>query len=68
MVPVTLSVAALCVAGRGGVRGVLIGAAAAVKVWPVTLLAGTAPGQWRRVLAAAAAVLAAVCALFPARR
>jgi hypothetical protein len=64
VVPVALSVAALCVTGRGGVRGVLIGAAAAVKVWPLTLLAGTAPGQQRRSAAAAVAVLAAVCAIF----
>ena len=63
VVPVALSVAALCVTGRGGVRGALIGAAAAVKVWPVTLLAGMAPGQQRRGIAAAAAVLAAVCAI-----
>ncbi len=63
LVPVALSVAALCVTGRAGVRGALIGAAAAVKVWPVTLLAGMAPGQQRRGIAAAAAVLAAVCAI-----
>ena len=37
VVPVALSVAALCVTGRGGVRGALTGAGAAVKVWPVTL-------------------------------
>ncbi len=65
MVPVTLSVAALCVTGRGGVRGALIGAGAAIKAWPVTLLAGMAPGQQRRGLAAAAAVLAVACAAFP---
>ena len=64
VVPVTLSVAALCVTGRGGVRGALIGAGMAVKVWPVTLLAGMAPGQWRRGAAAAAAVLAAVYVIF----
>jgi hypothetical protein len=64
VVPVALSVAALCVTGRGIVRGALTGAGAAVKVWPVTLLAGTAPGHWRRNLAAAAAVLAAVCVIF----
>jgi len=63
LVPVALSVAALCVTRRAGVRGALIGAAAAVKVWPVTLLAGMAPGQQRRGIAAAAAVLAAVCAI-----
>ena len=61
VVPVALSVAALCVARRASVRGALIGAAAAVKAWPVTLLAGLAPGQQRRGVAAAAAVLAAVC-------
>jgi Glycosyltransferase family 87 len=65
IVPVALSVAAVCMAGRGGVRGASAGAAAAVKVWPVTLLAGMAPGQWRRGLAAAAAVLAVVCVVFP---
>ena len=64
VVPVALSVAALCVTGRGGVRGALIGAGAAVKLWPVTLLAGMAPGQRRRGVAAAAAVLAAVGAIF----
>jgi hypothetical protein len=64
VVPVALAVAALCVTGRGGVRGALIGAGAAIKAWPVTLLAGMAPGQQRRGLAAAAAVLAAVCAIF----
>jgi hypothetical protein len=64
VVPVALSVAAVCLAGRGGARGVLTGAGAAVKIWPVTLLAGTPPGQWRRDLAAAAAVLAATCAVF----
>jgi len=63
VVPVALSVAALCVTGRGGVRGALIGAGAAVKVWPVTLLAGMAPGQQRRGVAAAVAVFAAVCAV-----
>ena len=64
MIPVALSVAAARVTGRGGVRGLLIGAGAAVKAWPVTLLAGAAPGQRRRVLAAAAAVLAATCLAF----
>jgi len=63
VVPVALSVAALCVTGRGGVRGALIGAGAAVKVWPVTLLAGMAPGQQRRGVAAAVAVFAAACAV-----
>ena len=42
----------------------LIGAGTAVKVWPVMLLAGTPPGQWRREAGAAAAVAAAVCAVF----
>jgi hypothetical protein len=65
VVPVALSVAAVCLAGQGGARGALTGAGAAVKIWPVTLLAGTPPGQWRRDLAAAAAVLAAVCVVFP---
>jgi hypothetical protein len=65
VVPVALSVAAVCLAGQGGARGALIGAGAAIKIWPVTLLAGTPPGQWRRDLAAAAAVLAAVCVAFP---
>src|SRR5215469_16861214 len=65
VVPVALAVAAVCLAGQGGTRGALIGAGAAIKIWPVTLLAGTPPGQWRRDLAAAAAVLAAVCVAFP---
>ena len=64
IVPVALSVVALCLAGRGGVRGALLAAGAAVKAWPVTLLAGTAPGQWRRALAAPVAVLAATCVFF----
>ena len=64
VVPVVLSVAALCVTGRSGLRGALIGAGAAVKAWPVTLLAGMAPGQLRRGVAAAAAVLAAACVIF----
>jgi glycosyl transferase family 87 len=63
MIPVMLSVVALCAAGRGGARGGLLAAAVAVKAWPVTLLAGTAPGQWRRVLAALAALLTAVVIL-----
>jgi len=63
MIPVMLSVAALCAAGRGGARGGLLAAATAVKAWPVTLLAGTAPGQWRRVLPAFAAVLTALAVL-----
>jgi hypothetical protein len=64
VVPVALSVAALCVTGRGGVRGALIGAGTVIKAWPVTLLAGMAPSQQRRVSAAAVAVLTAVCAIF----
>ena len=64
LLPVALCVAALGITGRGGVRGALIGAATAVKVWPVTLLAGMAPGQQRRGVAAAALVLATVCAAF----
>ncbi len=63
MIPVMLSVAALCAAGRGRVRGGLLAAATAVKAWPVTLLAGTAPGQWRRVLPALAVVLTALAVL-----
>jgi hypothetical protein len=65
LVPVALSVAALVVTGRGVLRGALIGAGAAVKAWPVTLLAGLAPGHRRRTLVAMAAVLAAVCVVFP---
>jgi hypothetical protein len=65
LVPVALSVAALVVTGRGVLRGALIGAGAAVKAWPVTLLAGLAPGHRRRTLAALAVVLAAVCVVFP---
>ena len=64
IVSVALSVAALCLTSRAGLRGALIGAGAAVKAWPVTLLAGTAPGQWRRSLAATVVVLVAVCAIF----
>ena len=64
VVPVTLCVAALCVTGHGRIRGALIGAGAAIKAWPVVLLAGLAPGQQRRGVAAAAAVLAVVCAIF----
>ena len=63
-VAVALSVAAVCLTGRGVVRGALAGAGAAVKVWPVTVLAGMPPGQGRRGLAAAGAVLAAACVLF----
>jgi Glycosyltransferase family 87 len=50
---------------RGALSGALIGAGVAVKAWPATLLAGTPPGQWRRVLGAAAAVSAATCLAFP---
>jgi Glycosyltransferase family 87 len=67
--PVALAVAALCLPARGSAggraRGALIGAGAAVKAWPATLLAGTPPGQWRRALGAAAAVFAAACLAFP---
>jgi hypothetical protein len=65
IVPTALAVAAVCLAGEGGARGVLAGAGAAIKIWPVTLLAGSPPGQWRRDLAATAAVLAGVCVVFP---
>ena len=65
IVPAALAVAAVCLAGQGGSRGVLAGAGTAIKIWPVTLLAGSPPGQWRRDLAAAAAVLAGVCVVFP---
>jgi Glycosyltransferase family 87 len=61
---VALAVAAVCVAGNGDVRGVLIGAGAAVKVWPLMLLAGTAPGQWRRTLTTTVLVLDVVCVIF----
>ena len=64
VVSVALAVAALCVAGNGDVRGAFIGAGAAVKVWPLMLLAGTAPGQWRRTLTAAVLVLDVVCVIF----
>jgi len=70
---VALAVAALCLpawdSARGQApglaRGALIGAGVAAKAWPATLLAGTPPGQWRRVLGAAAAVFAATCLAFP---
>ncbi len=61
VIPVALSVAALCLAGQGDIRGVLIGAGAAVKLWPLMLLAGTAP---RRTLTATALVLDVVCVIF----
>jgi hypothetical protein len=61
---VALSVAALCLARGGGARGWLIGVGAVVKVWPATLLAGLAPGQGRRGLAAAAVAPVVVCLLF----
>jgi Glycosyltransferase family 87 len=68
VVPVALSVAALCLAGTaaadpGRIRGALIGAGAAVKLWPVMLLAGTPPGQWRRTAGAAATVAGVICVL-----
>lgn len=72
---VALAVAALCLPGRGSrsapgpaagwARGALTGAGAVLKAWPLTLLAGTPPGQWRRTVGAAAAVLAAVWLAFP---
>jgi hypothetical protein len=69
MVTVALTVGALLVADgtrdRGVVRGVLIGVATAIKVWPVTALTGVPPGQWRRSVAASVAVVAAVWAVFP---
>jgi hypothetical protein len=66
VVPVALSVAAVCLAGQTVARGVLIGAGTAIKVWPVTLLAGSSPGRWRRDLVATATMVALVCAVFPA--
>jgi hypothetical protein len=62
--PVGLSVAALCLARGGSLRGGLIGIGTVVKVWPVTLLVGLAPGQGRRGLAAAIVAPAATCLLF----
>lgn len=70
LVPVALVVAALTVrttAGRGVVRGILAGAGAAIKAWPLALLAGVVPGHGRRATAAAAAVLVAVWAVFPSQ-
>src|SRR5262249_58798157 len=64
VISVALAVAALCLARRGDIRGVLIGAGAAVKAWPLMLLAGTAPGQWRRTLTATALVLDVVFVIF----
>ena len=64
VVPVALSVAAMCLAGPGAARGVLIGLGAVTKIWPVTLLAGSVPGRLRRELAAAVGVLVLVCAGF----
>jgi hypothetical protein len=62
LVPVALSVAALCLAaGRPITRGGLIGAGAAIKIWPLALLAGTPPGQWRRTAVPAAAAAGVVC-------
>jgi Glycosyltransferase family 87 len=70
MVTVALTVAAaLVVTDRGPVggtvRGALIGVAAAIKVWPVTALTGVPPGQWRRSVTAAVAVILGVWAIFP---
>ena len=67
MVTVALTVAALLAATDAGAQGVLVGAAAAIKIWPVTALVGVPPSQWRRSLPAAAAVLAAVWAVFPSQ-
>jgi hypothetical protein len=64
MIPVALSVAALCLAERGGVRGALLAAGTAVKAWPAALLTGTAPGQWRRALAGLVAVLVVAVVFF----
>jgi hypothetical protein len=64
VVPVAASVAAVCLAPPGALRGVLTGAGAAIKIWPLALLAGTPPGRWRRDLAAVAAVLTVVCGVF----
>jgi hypothetical protein len=73
VVPVALSAGALfagtltAVTPRlGTARGLLIGAAAVVKIWPAALLAGTPPGRWRREFTAAAVLSGAVCALFGA--
>jgi hypothetical protein len=68
VVPVALSVAALClastaVADPSRIRGALIGAGAAVKLWPAMLLAGTPPGQWRRTVGTAATVAGVICVL-----
>jgi glycosyl transferase family 87 len=64
MVPAALTVVALRLADREGVRGALLAAGVAVKAWPVTLVVGTAPGQWRRALAAPVVVFAAACVFF----
>ncbi|HEX6525396.1 MAG TPA: glycosyltransferase family 87 protein [Streptosporangiaceae bacterium] len=62
LVPVALSVAALGIAVRPAVRGGLIGAGTAIKIWPLALLAGTPPGQWRRTVIAAAVAAGVVFA------
>ena len=54
--PTALAVLALGCAASPVAFGSLTGLAAAVKVWPVTLLAGTAPGRHRRTLLAAGLV------------
>ncbi|MBV9450901.1 MAG: DUF2029 domain-containing protein [Streptosporangiaceae bacterium] len=54
LVPVALSVAALGLAVRPAVRGSLIGAGTAIKIWPLAVAAGTPPGQWRRTVIPAA--------------
>ncbi len=70
MASVVLVAAALQIrgrgAGRGLLRGALIGVATAIKIWPITALVGEPPGrQWRRTLAGAAAMLAVVAVCFP---
>ncbi len=64
VIPVVLSVAAICAATDGtgaGLRGVFIGAGTALKLWPAVLLAGTPPGRWRHTLVCAATTVAAIC-------
>jgi hypothetical protein len=64
VVAVTLSVAAICLPDLSMARGALIGAGAAIKIWPVALLAGALPGRLRREFVIAGAVLVAVGAVF----
>jgi hypothetical protein len=63
MVPVALAVAALCATHTSTGRGALIGIGAAIKVWPVTMLAGTPPGQWRRTITSGATAAGVICVL-----